>query len=295
MTAHADYSKMSETHAEPTVTPRPGRLVGDPAYDGDTAHAIDRTSGRSWDGTWVLRWREVGILVAALLTVIGVGTLVGLTLTDWGAPNAITDLDERVANAFADNRTDLLNDVVPFAAGVADTYIKIGISALICGFFLWKWRRWDEALYVALPLVFEATAFITITSIVQRPRPDVERLLESTINSSYPSGHVAAATVYAAVAVIVFRHTSNRVARTVAVMVVAAIVVAVTWARLYQGMHYLSDVVAGIVLGAVSLFITDRVLRSAVVRLHLEPRPGLGVPAPVDRVDSVDSIDRALV
>ena len=109
--------------------------------------------------------------------------------------------------------------------------------------------------------------------------PDVERLLESTINSSYPSGHVAAATVYAAVAVIVFRHTSNRLARTMAVLVVTAIVLSVAWARLYQGMHFLSDVVAGIVLGATSLFITDRVLRSAVVRLHLAPRPGLGVEA----------------
>ena len=278
MTAPAEYSEPSPTFSQPSTSTAHSRALVDPVVD-DGTDVADRSTGRSWDGTWVLRWREAGILIAALLTVIGVGTVIGLTFTDWAAPNAITRLDDRVADAFVDSRTDLLTDIVPFAAGVADTYVKIGISALICVFFLWKWRRWDEALYVALPLVFEASAFITITSIVQRPRPDVERLLESTINSSYPSGHVAAATVYAAVAVIVFRHTSNRLARTVAVLVVTAIVLSVAWARLYQGMHFLSDVVAGVVLGATSLFITDRVLRSAVVRLHLAPRPGLGVEA----------------
>jgi len=171
-----------------------------------------------------------------------------------------------------------LNDVAPWAAFPANSYPKIAFSTVICGFFLWKWRRWDEAVYVALPLVFEATAFVSITSLVERPRPDVDRLLQSTIHSSFPSGHVAAATVYAAVVVIVFRHTGNRWARTIAVVTFALVVVAVTWARLYQGMHYLSDVVAGAVLGAVSILITDRVLRQAAIRLDDRPHPGLGVP-----------------
>lgn len=235
-------------------------------------------SDRSWDGTWLVRWHEVGALLAALLVVVGIGMFVGELLTNWAVPNAITRLDDRVADAFVDSRTAFLNDAVPWAALPADTFIKIGISTVICGFFLWKWRRWDEAVYVALPLVFEATAFVTITTIVQRPRPDVERLLESTINSSFPSGHVAAATVYAAVVVVVFRHTRNHVARALAVTVYVLVVAAVAWARLYQGMHYLSDVLAGIVLGAVSLVITDRVLRSAAIHHDDRAHPGLGVP-----------------
>jgi undecaprenyl-diphosphatase len=235
-----------------------------------------RSANRSWDGTWLIRWREIGLLLVAVAVVIAVGAFVGELLTDWAVPNAITRFDDRVANAFVDTRTAFLNDVVPWAARPANTFTKIGISTVICGFFLWKWRRWDEAVYVALPLVFEATAFVTITTIVQRPRPDVEHLLESTIDSSFPSGHVAAATVYAAVVVIFFRHTSNRWARTLAVGVFALVALGVAWARLYQGMHFLSDVVAGAVLGAVSLLITDRVLRRAAIRLDDRPHPGLG-------------------
>jgi len=34
----------------------------------------------------------------------------------------------------------------------------------------------------------------------------------------------------------------------------------VAWARMYQGMHYLSDVIAGVVLGLVSIAICARIL-----------------------------------
>ena len=128
-------------------------------------------------------------------------------------------------------------------------------------FFLWRWRRWYEAVYVALALVFEACAFITTTHIVGRDRPQVERLLESQVATSFPSGHVAAATVYAAVAVIVFRHTRRHWARAVAVVLAVLVPLGVAWARVYQGMHFLTDVTAGIVLGAVSLTITHHVLK----------------------------------
>jgi undecaprenyl-diphosphatase len=77
------------------------------------------------------------------------------------------------------------------------------------------------------------------------------------------------------VAVVLFHHTRNRVARAVAVVVIPLIVLAVSWARLYQGMHYLSDVIAGIVLGIVSLVVTDRVLRAAA-RRYTPERPFMG-------------------
>ena len=50
------------------------------------------------------------------------------------------------------------------------------------------WRRWLEPLVVAVPLIVEAAAFITITFIVRRPRPDVPRLEGSPVDSIVPVG-----------------------------------------------------------------------------------------------------------
>jgi undecaprenyl-diphosphatase len=243
-------------HSAGDVDMPPGKAVDQPQD-----FRLDTHRSRKWDGAWPVRKREIGQLLLALACVIGVFSLIGLMYTDWFAPNAITRLDDRVAEAAADNRTAFLTDAVPWVVFPADTYTKIGISAVICLFFLWRWRRWYEAVYVALPLVFEACAFITTTHIVGRDRPQVERLLDSQVATSYPSGHAAAATVYAAVAVIVIRHTRSMPARLVAMALAVIVPLGVAWARVYQGMHFLTDVTAGIVLGAVSLTITHHVLK----------------------------------
>lgn len=237
-----------------------------------------RADQRGWRESWPLRGPEALRLLVAYVAVAGTGVLVGMLLTDWAAPNAITRFDDRAANWFADNRTSALNSLAPWAAGTADTYIKIGISTVIVLFLLWKFRRWGDALYVALPLVFEALCFITITKIVQRPRPDVERLLESTIDSSLPSGHVAAATVYAAVVIVIWRHQRSTVIRVLSASVFAVVLAGVIWARLYQGMHFVSDVVLGVILGVVSLYISDRILTAAAAKRSREHPAPNGAP-----------------
>ena len=66
--------------------------------------------------------------------------------------------------------------------------------------------------------------------------------------------------MYGAFVVIVFWHTRATWARTLAVVVYAFVVAAVAWARLYQGMHFVSDVATGAVLGLWSLTICLLVL-----------------------------------
>lgn len=231
----------------------------------------DRRDGRAWDNAWPVKGPELVRLLVGFVVVVGTGAAIGMVFTEWAAPNAITRLDDRVADWWVEGRTEGLNALAPWAAGPADTFIKIGISTVICAVLLWLFRRWDEAVYVALPLVFEATCFITITHIVGRPRPDVERLLESTVNSSFPSGHVAAATVYFAVVVVVWRHTDALWARGLSLGIFLVIEIGVIWARMYQGMHYLSDVIGGVVLGAVSLIITDRILDTSRMGTFSDP------------------------
>ncbi|NND74903.1 MAG: phosphatase PAP2 family protein [Ilumatobacter sp.] len=241
-----------------------------------------------WKTTWCVHRHDLLLLVGALVAVVAGGALVGFALTDWTAPSALTRLDERLADWFVDIRTPSRTDLATLGAFPADTPVKITITAIVVGLMLWRWRRWHEALFIALTLIFEAMAFITITAIVGRPRPDVDRLLDSPVNSSFPSGHVAAATVYAAFAIVVFWRTRAVWARALAVAVAATIPVAVGLARMYQGMHFFSDVVAGVVLGAVSLVVCRLILG------HPDrPIPDVGDPAREASTSDVAAIDFA--
>lgn len=213
-----------------------------------------------WRTTWPLHTHDWLRLAAWLVVVITAGTLLGLVLTDWTAPNALTELDQRLVADWAAARTDTQTDLATWGARISDTAVKIGVTALVVAAMAWRWRRFHEPVFVTTALVFEALAFISITFLVGRERPAVERLLDSPVDSSFPSGHAAAATVYGALAVVVFWHTRAMWARVLAVAVAVALPVIVGLARIYQGMHHPSDVLCGVALGVVSLAVCHRVL-----------------------------------
>ena len=219
------------------------------------------TSRPSLRETWPLQRSDalLFLLMFAGLTAIWSG--VGWLLTGPLEDSALVHADEDVSQWFADGRTPQLDDWATAGAMLADTFVKIIVTALVAGIMLAVWRSWREPLMVAIPLILEASVFITVTWIVGRPRPDVPRLEESPVDSSFPSGHTAAAAAYSAIAVVVFWRFRNIWARTAVVVLVVAIPVIVGWARVYAGMHYLTDVVAGVLLGLASVFVVWLVLR----------------------------------
>lgn len=221
---------------------------------------IDTQQRPWWKSSWPIGRRQWKQLAVAFVAVVGVGLLVGFLLSDWLAPNAITEADVEIAEWFERQRTETFDDLAFWGSFLSDTPVKIAASAVAVIAMLAAWRRWHEAVFVALTLIFEASAFGLTTIIVQRPRPDVEQLQESPVDSSFPSGHVAAATVYLAFAVVVFWRTRRTGPRIAATVVLAVVPLVVALARLYQGMHYLSDVIAGLILGLSTLWICLRVL-----------------------------------
>ena len=129
---------------------------------------------------------------------------------------------------------------------------------------LLRWlHRWYEALVVAVALILEAMVFISTTLIVGRPRPSVPHLDGSPVGSSFPSGHVAAAVCYATIAIVVGRNGARRwVVVTLWTIAVASPII-VGLSRMYRGMHFMSDVVAGMILGVVSVVVTLLILTPA--------------------------------
>lgn len=232
--------------------PRPG------ASDRSGRGRTDRTGHRAHG--FPLSWRDLGVAVLYLLAVIAVGALAGKILVDWAAPNAITDYDVRLAQDLVAERTSQLNDAALIGSLLSSTVVKIVVTLIIAAVMGAVWRRWHEPVFVIGTLLFEAGAFVAITHIVNRPRPPVEQLEGSTIGTSFPSGHVAAATVYAVVAMVLFWHYRSTVVRLLAAAVAVALPLIVGAARVYQGMHHLSDVIAGIVLGIVSIVICHSIL-----------------------------------
>lgn len=125
------------------------------------------------------------------------------------------------------------------------TYLGSFIFVLffISSLFLWceKKREWILPFWLGLGLA----AFLTyaLKMLILRPRPEaigVVALVTSTTLYSFPSGH--ASTAFSALPVMDKEYPKLK-------YLWIAIVVLVALSRLYLGMHYLSDIIVGAVLG----------------------------------------------
>ncbi len=246
------------------------------AARGATVHSHTDRRTRLRD-TWPLHWRHVGQLVAAYVALTAVFVGIGELITHPFEDSALVRRDLRIEQWFADHRTAGLNRASFWGSQLSETGTKIVVTALVGIAVLVLFKRWYEALLIAVPLVLEAAAFLTITLVVGRPRPDVPRLDGSPVGSSFPSGHTAAAACYAGIVVVVALHHHHRWIWSVGLAVVAAITATVGWARMYRGMHHLTDVVAGAQLGTVAVVVATVIVR----RAEQTRRSRSGDPVPV--------------
>jgi membrane-associated phospholipid phosphatase len=134
---------------------------------------------------------------------------------------------------------------------VGNTEIIIGVSAVAVALVWWRTRRWWFAVIPAIAVSLQASIFVAATLVTGRPRPDVPHLDPAPPTSSYPSGHVGASVaLYASLAIMATTIERTWLRRTV-IAVCTVIPFLVVYARLYRGMHHLSDVVVGAINGLV--------------------------------------------
>jgi undecaprenyl-diphosphatase len=106
------------------------------------------------------------------------------------------------------------------------------------------------ALFLAVTCIGGGIVDTIVKVGVGRPRPKVEEPIVEAFGNSFPSGHSMAAVVcYGALLLVFMPLMSNRV-RNVAIAAYITLVLAIGFSRLMLGVHFISDVLGGYVLGA---------------------------------------------
>ena len=231
-------------------------------------------------------------LAASLLGLILFGALTGGLLRQAGP----TGLVDQPAEAFVvAHRQGWLNGAMRLVTdlGAAGVLVPLVLAAGLA----WRWRRgsWRPLGLLAGAAAGAWVVQVAVKQLVERPRPPASLALSHATGFAFPSGHATdAAAVYGMLAVLLAR-SGRPAARVAAWAVAAALIALVGLSRLYLGVHWLSDVVAGAGLGAawlVAMFTAGRVgesprhrvgwvLLAAVVAISLllpEAVEGLGAP-----------------
>lgn len=154
------------------------------------------------------------------------------------------------------------------AAGSGTVLILAVILA--CG-MLASLRRFGTAALLAIQIALGTSLVSSAKLSFARARPDVVPYFTSVSTASYPSGHAAnSAIVYLSIAILIATAAPSRVARMFIPCAAMMLTVFIGLSRLYLGVHWPSDVVAGWAIGggwALAAGLIARWLRTRQTRL----------------------------
>jgi undecaprenyl-diphosphatase len=200
-------------------------------------------------------WRPLAIGWLALFAVV---TAAGMLLVGPFADGRVARWDLDVARWFVDHRTSTGNTLAEAGTWLAET---ITVPAVLLVAIVVAWRISSNAaapVFLALAVGGEKLLYLLSSLAIGRDRPPVPTVGTSYATSSFPSGHVASAvTLYGSIALLIALRRSAAV-RAALLVVVGAIATTVALCRMYTGFHYLSDSIAGALVGAVWLTVVYR-------------------------------------
>jgi undecaprenyl-diphosphatase len=189
----------------------------------------------------------VGLVVASVAGAV-VASFVGVIWLMISTDNGLARSDLPLAEWARDNATQGAVDVLHLVTALGGTPVVMVAAMWVGAFGALKGPVRGVVTFVGVTVVGQFAISNLIKWIIERARPDLAQLA-GTSGTSFPSGHsTAAAATWACVALIVGRGRSRPV-RAALAGGAAAIATAVATSRVLLGVHWFTDVVAGLALG----------------------------------------------
>ena len=209
------------------------------------------------------RLRELGITLAAGLLVLALGVWAFAAIADEMADGE-TGYDQAVADWLHARATNPLTELFEAITTLGNGIVLAGVTAIAVYLLLRRGHR-REALLMVLAFTGAEIVSYSLKLGFRRDRPFFTDPLATESTFSFPSGHsTVSLAVYGALAVIVARRV-RRPSRLPWLVGAAVLVLLIGFSRLYLGVHFLTDVLAGFAAGAAWL-------AACVVTLDLHQR-----------------------
>lgn len=188
------------------------------------------------------------LLTVSVVVIFSFSLFAGWVFDSLDENSGFAQFDEAVAEWGAANATSTSTFVLNVLTDLGGTLI-VSLVTIAVAIYGWvRYRNFHVALFMIAVSVSQAIVNNGLKWIVDRERPSISQLA-GWAGSSFPSGHTAAAAAtYAGVALVLGLAASKR---TRALLAAAAIslAVAIGATRALLGVHWLTDVLAGLAVG----------------------------------------------
>lgn len=139
----------------------------------------------------------------------------------------------------------------------------VGFLFLFVAFLMFKSKKF--ALNLGITYGISVACNYALKAIIARPRPYV---VDTTIinkleavGNSFPSGHSLSGTIISCYLIyLILKKCKNKFVKTILISLVVIFLAFVLFSRMYLGQHYLSDTIAGVILGLIFSIIGIKLL-----------------------------------
>ena len=218
--------------------------------------------------------REIGL--ASALLIAALGAMAFLAIADEVAEGETHALDLAVLRALrVEGRPEAL--VGPEWLHVAAVDVTalgsvavLSLIILLAFALLASLRRWGEAVLLLGGALGGVSISQGLKAVFGRERPDLAYLAVEAVNASFPSGHaMLSAVVFLTLGVLTARFSDRRRVKVLAISAAVLLSLLVGASRVYLGVHWASDVLAGWSVGAAWAMICW--LAAYLVRRRIKP------------------------
>ena len=147
--------------------------------------------------------------------------------------------------------SDFITPIAKVITNFAGMFVLIGISVI--SLIIIKNKKIGLAIFGNLGL--SALLNFVLKNIIQRPRPTEFRIIDEK-GYSFPSGHsMVSMAFYGFIIYLIYKNIKNKYLKWISISLLSLLIFLIGISRIYLGVHYTSDVLAGFLISIAYLTI----------------------------------------
>ena len=198
------------------------------------------------------------LAVAFLLVAVPFGLLLAEVRREGPLTRVDTDVAERLHEWVRDSPAVV--DVLKVVTSAGSTWF-LTVLVIIAALFLLRAGRRRTAVFLVATSITTGLLIRGVKALVSRDRPSLLEPVATAAGKSFPSGHAMGATAVYGALLVAFAPRMSPGLRRLAVAGYLVLVASICFTRLALGVHYITDVVAGFVLGCAWLALSVAAFR----------------------------------
>ncbi len=196
-------------------------------------------------------WKRISLLLIFTLIFSMIAMFHESRLGKW--------IDNEVYSFIYSSESFISTSIFFGATQIGEVWAMITLSLLVVTLLmLYKYKI--EALFFALTMIMSGVTNPILKNIFDRERPTLLRLIDIS-GFSFPSGHAMGATAFFGSLMFVAHRILKGKSKAFVISASALFIILISSSRVYLGVHYPTDIIAGIVGGVICILLSQLILR----------------------------------